>query len=216
MDTDKFIWDSYEDGVLTDYVFASNLSAREMAKELGTSETEVRKRIRELGLSWVRRRDGHASRGQAALTATMRKLLRGQKVVTEHPIGERLRLDVYCPSYKLAAEYHGRQHFYYVEHFHGDMDGFIESKQRDQRKMELCQEADIALVVFRYNDLLDEDTVFQRLLEAMRSVPKDEPEKVKIAKVVDPYHEAYLQRQREMRKEAYRRMKSARSRGRRG
>src|SRR4051794_4516019 len=101
------IWDEFEDAILTDLVFDSNLSAREIAKDLDATELEIKKRIRDLGLSWVRRKNGHLSRGQGALTTIMRKLLPNEKIVTEEPIGERLRLDVYCPSYKLAAEYHG-------------------------------------------------------------------------------------------------------------
>src|SRR4051812_28977044 len=99
-------WDEYNDTLLVDYVFDSNLSTREIARELECAELEVKRRIRELGLSWVRRSKGHISRGQAALTSILAKLLPNEKIVTEEPIGERLRLDVYCPSYKIAAEYH--------------------------------------------------------------------------------------------------------------
>src|SRR5688500_5448531 len=128
-------WDEYDDSLLTDFIFDSSLSVREMAKELDREELDVTKRIRDLGLSWVRRSKGHhASRGAAALIAMIRKLLPGETVVTEEHIGKRLMLDVYCPKYKLAAEYHGRQHFFYTEYFHGNKDGFRESQRRDQLK----------------------------------------------------------------------------------
>lgn len=199
-------WDDYEDSLLTDLVFDSNLSAREMARDLEATEIEVKKRIRELGLSWVRRRDGHVSRGQAALTAVMRKLLPGATIRTEESIGERLKLDVYCPTFNLAAEYHGRQHFYFVEYFHGDRDGFYESKRRDERKLEICQDLGIALVVFRYNDALDEDSVYSRLLEGIRTAPEAEEESKKTLKGT-PYYEAAKQRRREYQRDSYRRMK---------
>src|SRR3990167_1958624 len=141
-DESCFIWSDYEDSLLTDYIFDSNLSPREIAKEFGTTEIAVRKHIRELGLSWVRRRKGHASRGQAALTSIIQKLLPGETITAEEHIGERLKLDVYCAKYKLAAEYHGRQHFSYVEHFHGDIEGFRASQRRDERKIELCKDLD--------------------------------------------------------------------------
>lgn len=199
-------WDEYEDSLLTDLVFDSNLSVREMAKDLDATEVEINKRIRELGLSWVRRNKGQLSRGQAALTAMMRKLLPNEKIVTEEPLPERLRLDVYCPSYNLAAEYHGRQHFQYVQHFHGDKDGFFASQKRDERKAELCEEMGIALVVFRYNDILTEDAVFDRLLDAIRYAPQAVKAEKKSIKG-DPYYEAWKQRQREWRRENYKKMK---------
>lgn len=206
---DNFRWSEYEEALLADYLFDSNLSAREIANILGTSELDVKRKTRELGLSWVRRRNGYASRGQAALTGIMKKLLPGERINVEEPIGERLRLDVYCPKYKLAAEYHGRQHFYYVEHFHGNMEGFRESRARDIRKADLCQELGIALVVFRYNDDLSEDVVYERLLEGLRGTEyKDESKTVYKRSLKDhPQYDAHMQRQREYRREAYRRMK---------
>lgn len=202
-------WSAYEDDRLTDLVFDSNLSTREMAMELGRTELEVKKQIRTLGLSWVRRSKGRVSRGQAALTYIMRKLLPGEKVVSEEHIGDRLRLDVYCPKYKLAAEYHGRQHFFYTEHFHGDKYGFYESQARDARKEELCRQLGITLVVFRYDDHLSEDSVYERLLDALRSAPAAEDEvKSQGALKNQPIYQDYLNRQRAYRREQYQRMKA--------
>lgn len=201
-------WDAYNDAVLTDFVFDSNLSTREIAQEFDVSELIIKKRIRDLNLSWVRRKNGHLSRGQGALTTIMRKLLPNEKIVTEEPIGERLRLDVYCPAYKLAAEYHGRQHFQYVQFFHGDKEGFYDSQARDERKLEICKELGIILLVFRYTDVLTEDAVFQRMLDAIRDAPpivKAEKKSIK----GDPYYESWKQRQREYRKQSYRKMKKS-------
>lgn len=203
-------WNSYNDTLLTDYVFDTNLSTREIAKEFEVSELQIKKRIRDLNLGWVRRNNGHLSRGQAALTSIMRKLLPNEKIVTEEQIGDKLRLDVYCPSYKLAAEYHGRQHFQYVQHFHGDKEGFYASQQRDEKKAEICHNLGIALIVLRYNDCLDEDSVFDRMLEAILNAPEIEPEVKKTIKG-DPYYEAQKQRQREYNKQAYRKMKSTKN-----
>ena len=202
----------YEDDRLTDMVFDSNLSTFEMAQELGRTELEVTKEIRNLGLSWVRRKKGHVSRGQGALTAIMQKLLPGEEIRSEEPIGNRLRLDVYCPRYELAAEYHGRQHFFYTEHFHGDKQGFYESQRRDEQKEQMCKDLGIALVVFRYNDTLTEDVVFERMLDALRSTPIVEEEKIPTYKG-NPFYESHKARQREYRKEQYRKMKSLKGRG---
>lgn len=205
-------WSEDEIDLLTDFLFDSNLSNFDIARELSRPEAETAKMIRDLGLSWVRqKKKGRAvSRGQAALTTIMRKLLPGEEIVSEEPIGHRLRLDVYCPSYKLAAEYHGRQHFFYNAFFHGDKEGFRASQERDQRKEDLCKEMGIALVVFRYNDDLTEDTVYQRMLDAMRMTPYVKEEKPPTY-AGDPYYEAMKEKQREYRKQQYQ-LKKARMR----
>lgn len=210
MEDNLFEWTSYETALLADYIFDSNISSREIAQKLGTTELDVKRKTRELGLSWVRRKNGFASRGQGALTMVMRKLMPGIEVVTEEPIGSRLRLDVYCPKYKLAAEYHGRQHFYFVEHFHNDMEGFRQSKERDEKKMELCKELGIVLVVFRYNDDLSEDIIYQRLLDALRNTEVEPDSGTKTYKRSfknHPQYDAYMQRQRDFKKQQYKRMK---------
>lgn len=206
------MFSEYEDDLLTDYLFETNLSIFEIARELGKTELEITREIRNLGLSWVRRKKGHVSRGQSALMAIMQKLLPGEEIRAEEPIGDRLRLDIYCPKYQLAAEYHGRQHFFYVQHFHGDKQGFYESQARDEKKEKLCKDLGIALVIFRYNDTLTEDVVFNRMMDAFRSTPIVKEEKVPTYKG-NPFYEAHKNRQREYRREQYRKMKSKRGRG---
>jgi hypothetical protein len=202
-------WD--EDSVIKDSLFNTNLSMKDIASEVGLTEYKLAKRIKELGLTWVRRKDRKMSRGHAALFHILQRLAPNETVVTEYHIGERLMLDIYCPALKLAIEFHGRQHFYYVEHFHGDKQGFTDSQKRDERKEEMCREQDITLVVFRYNDNLDEDIVFERLVDAIRSSkPPAEPEPTKSRYKGNPYYEAQKQRQREWRKEQYKKMKSQR------
>lgn len=200
-------FESQTDLDLADLVFGTNNSFAEIATDLGVSEVWVRKRIKELGLGWVRKNKGAASRGQAALTAIMRKLLPGENILTEYPVGEGLRLDVYCPNYKLAAEFHGRQHFEFNIHFHENGWDFEQAQKRDIRKAQLCEDLGISLVVFRYNDELTEETVFNRLLDAIEHGPaiveEEKPSKFK----GNAYYEAAKQRQREYRKQAYRRMK---------
>lgn len=194
-----------DDAKLKDLLFTTNMSAREMAEELGWKQIQVSQRIRQLGLTWVRRNNRKLSRGAAALTQIMRKLLPNENVDNEYHIGERLMLDVYCPKFNLAAEYHGRQHFRYVEHFHSDRDGFKESKKRDKRKEQICKDLGIVLVVFRYDEPLNEDYVFEKMLAALKAAPAiPEPEKIKKR---NPFYEAHKMRQREYRRELYRKLK---------
>lgn len=201
-------WRNEDDTKLTDMVFQTNLSVPDMATELNRPQWDVRKRMKDLEIDWVKRRNGFASRGQGALTHIIRKLIPGEEVLTEHHIGERLRLDVFCSRYNLAAEYHGRQHFEFVEHFHGDAYGFQESQKRDQRKLELCKEQGIVLVVFRYCDKLSKQVVFDRLVDAVRNGPPVIKEELPSRYKGNPHYEEYMERQRKYRKKLYRERKA--------
>lgn len=201
-------WSEYDDDQLTDLLVDTNLSVKEISLELDRELDDVTKRIRDLGLSWIRRKKGYVSRGQGALMDIMKELLPGETIVSEEPIGKRLRLDVYCPTYQIAAEYHGRQHFQYIPFFHTDKDGFEASQRRDEEKVQLCKDLGIALVVFRYCDTLTKDAVFNRLLDAIRSTPFLEEKKPSMYKG-NAYYEAAKKRQREYKRQQYRKMKKA-------
>jgi hypothetical protein len=205
---------------LLDLLLETNMSIAEIAKELNISQAEVQRKQKDLGLGWIRRRDRKMSRGQGALTQIMQKLLPGTEIINEHHIGERLMLDVYCPKYKLAAEYHGRQHFEFIARFHDTYHDFERSKDRDERKIQLCQEHGITLVVFRYNDVLTEDLVFDRLLTAIRNDNNQVQIKPKIKSKLqtksqltvknNPYYEEAKQRRKDYERELRRKLKEER------
>lgn len=198
-----------EESILREFLLETNLPLKDIAKNLNWTDYKLSKEIKRLGLGWIRRSDRKLSRGHAALFSVMQKIAQNEKVVVEHHIGERLRLDVYCPSLKVALEFHGRQHFEFVHHFHKTIEAFVESQDRDMRKEELCKELGIALVVFRYNDDLSEDVVYSRILDAIRSTPPaKEKQSQKSRFKGNPYYESAKQRDREWRKERYRKMKA--------
>lgn len=202
-----------DDEFLTDLLLESSLSLTDIAKELGININQLNKSINRLGLSWAKERHKKMSRGQAALTLIMKKLLPGEKIINEHHIGDKLKLDVYCPSYKLAAEYHGRQHFFYTQRFFDSKYEFEEAQKRDIKKIERCKELGITLIVFRYNDLLTEDSVYDRMLDAIRtSEYKPDKKPKKSVKESDFYKEA-KKKNSDRRKEAYRRMKDKKKNG---
>ncbi len=53
----------------------------------------------------------------------------------------------------LAIEYQGMQHYQSVEFFGGE-EGLRNTKDRDKRKVELCQRNRVELVYFRYEKKL--------------------------------------------------------------
>lgn len=207
MKSDRYQEDDDDIELLVDLLFESNYSLSQIARELDWPLEKVNKKINSLGLSWIKERRKKMSRGQSALTAIMQKLLPGEKIINEHHIGDKLKLDIYCEKYRIAAEYHGRQHFYYTSRFYDSKYDFEEAVKRDVKKAQWCKDNNIALIVFRYNDSLTEQAVFDRMLDAIRSseiVEKDKKNKT----ITDS--EAYKiskKRNSEYRKKAYRILK---------
>jgi very-short-patch-repair endonuclease len=174
--------------------------------------------LKKLGLYWVKDHRRKMSKGQTVLTSVAKKLLPGQKIVNEYHIGDRLKLDVYCPSYKLALEFHGIQHFKYSPLFFDSKDEFIEAQKRDDKKAVLCAEQGIVLVVFRYNDNISEENVYARILDAIKSTADDKSVVKKIKKPSVKQNQMY-QKAKEIRSERnkkyYKQMKEQRKNGRR-
>src|SRR3982751_5007371 len=117
---------------LTDLLFETNMPLLNIAQEMGVSHKVLCQEMRSMGLTWIRRTSKKMSRGQSVLTSTLKKILPNEKVVNEYHIGDRLKLDIYCPSYNLAIEYHGRQHFEFIPHFHDSYEDFIRAQVRDE------------------------------------------------------------------------------------
>jgi len=192
---------------MVDLLFETSLSVSQIAKEIGWPIAKVNQRINQLGLSWLKESRKKVSRGQTALTNIMKKLLPGEKIVNEYYIDDKLRLDVYCPSYQLAAEYHGRQHFHYTSKFYESKYEFEEAQKRDAKKIEICKEKGIALIVVRYNDQLTEDSVYNRMLTAIRESPHIKEQKIKNNLYTSDYYLESKKRLSEQRKKTYRLMK---------
>lgn len=195
---------------LKDLLLETSLSISQIAKELGWTIPQVNKKINSIGLTWLKDSRKKMSRGQTALTTALQKLLPGEKIINEYHIGDKLKLDVYCPKYAIAAEYHGRQHYYYTSRFFDSKYDFDEAVKRDQKKEQWCKDNGIALIVFRYNDSLTEQAVFDRLLEAIRSNPYKPNEKKKSNRTSSEVYRSIKKKNSEYKKNIYRSMKEKR------
>jgi hypothetical protein len=199
---------------LTDLLMETNLSISEIAKELNISINEVNKKINHNGLSWVKKGKRKMSRGQSSLTDILKKIVPGEEVINEFHLGDRLMLDIYCPAYNLGIEYHGRQHFFYTKRFFDSKYEFIEAQKRDEKKVELCKEKGIILIVFRYNDSLTEESVYSRIIDAIRSFDGsgmiESGTKSKISKTSEFYNDM-KKKNSEYRKKKYKELKEKRN-----
>jgi very-short-patch-repair endonuclease len=193
---------------LIDLLFDTNMSVSEIAKELDVDISDVNKKINSLGLNWLKTSRRKMSRGQTALTLLLKKLIPGEEIINEYHIGDKLKIDIYCPKYKLAIEFHGRQHFYYTSRFFESKYEFEEAQKRDIKKEQYCRENGIILIVFRYNDSLNEESVSKRILNELRNadVPvKAKPKKNSIAS--SEYYQMMKKRNSEYRKSIYKKIK---------
>lgn len=188
-------------------LFETNMSLSAIAKELCMSYEDLDKIIKKIGLSWAKDHRKKMSKGQTLLTNILIKLLPGEKIINEFHLGERLKIDVYCPSYKLGLEYHGVQHFEYNNMFFDSREEFIEAQKRDERKVELCKEQNIVLVVFRYDDKLSEEAVYDRVLTAIRNTSYTVEEKAKSKQVDSPFYKQMKKKKSEYNKKMYRKLK---------
>lgn len=81
--------------------------------------------------------------------------------------GTRLFFDFYLKDLDCLIEVQGRQHTQFIKHFHGDKDGYIKSKYRDNLKLEYAQEKNTSLVRIYYDEYLTEELIADRIYEAI-------------------------------------------------
>jgi len=95
----------------------------------------------------------------------LRELFSGEKILEEVPLPgtNGLHSDFYLPLRKLMIEVQGRQHNEFVEHFHGNEQGFIASQKRDNNKRCWCELNGITLITCDYNE--DKDAWRKRITE---------------------------------------------------
>ena len=87
--------------------------------------------------------------------------------------GKKYFFDFFIPELKIAFECQGKQHFEFVEHFHGNEDGFVMQKRRDRSKNEFCALNRIALVYIASED--DVSKLDYLVIEAFNKIEDDRP-----------------------------------------
>lgn len=142
------------------------------------------------------------SKPQQELYDIVCKLYGKSLVVSEYTLGDGTRIDVAVPFYRIALEYHGRQHFQFVEHFHKNEEEFIKAVARDVSKKTACLDAGWRFVEFSYKDILTEALVVDRIINTEHG---DETEAL-ITK--GQQHKDRLRRASEYRKARYREWKN--------
>jgi hypothetical protein len=91
--------------------------------------------------------------------------------------------------------------------FFDSREEFLEAQKRDQRKIELCNEQNILLVVFRYDDKLTEEAVYDRVLTAIRNSSYTVTQKKKSTVVDNDFYKEMKKKKSEYNKKMYKRLK---------
>lgn len=98
--------------------------------------------------------------GWVSETMLFRKLESEFSITTVIPHGQpkwlgRQHFDIWMPNWKIAVEYHGKQHFEPVDFF-GGQKAFEKNLERDNRKLELAKKNETNLFVITEDDNQDE------------------------------------------------------------
>jgi hypothetical protein len=67
-----------------------------------------------------------------------------------------LRGDLFIPNRKILVEVHGEQHYKFNKFFYKSKLDFYRAKARDNDKRNWCEINDITLIVFNYDEDIDE------------------------------------------------------------
>ncbi|NOU91979.1 hypothetical protein GC093_01845 [Paenibacillus sp. LMG 31456] len=89
--------------------------------------------------------------------------LLGKPFEKNRDVLEGYELDGYNAEIGIAFEYHGLQHYEYVEIFHRSIENFHKQKERDRFKRKLCENKGICLISVPYT-VSHDDTLFSNFI----------------------------------------------------
>ncbi len=84
--------------------------------------------------------------------------------------GSRLFFDFFVKELNLLIECQGQQHYSFNKHFHGDRDAFLESKKRDNLKIQYAEENYMAFMPIRYDEKIEHELMQSSIMKAILEV----------------------------------------------
>lgn len=148
--------------------------------------------------------DGRGSKDQRTLYEMLEEIYPGLEIAYEYPLYEvNQRVDIFIPSLGIAIEYSGRQHSEYVQHFHKDFEGYTKGRQQDQKKIEYLALKGVKLVIIKHNEMVDTTEKLKAIIDSVEYPPVE----YSGIEDVNPKKQAQLEKEREFRRNAYRKYK---------
>lgn len=74
-----------------------------------------------------------------------------------------LEYDILIKSRAILVEYQGKQHYRYLTFFHNSRSDFNRRKYLDSLKKELADKNDYKLIYFKYNEVINRDSVIAKI-----------------------------------------------------
>jgi len=152
--------EKYREMILTDRDGAKKLwklFTQQNRAILNFVESEVREKFgqKRVGAAWT---------SEAILYNIVCVLLPNRKILRHYrpEFLEGLELDIFIPDLRVGIEYQGIQHYEPTSHWGGE-DAFHRLKIRDSRKKQLCRQASLNLIYFRYDEDVSNQIVESRL-----------------------------------------------------
>ncbi len=81
-----------------------------------------------------------------------------------------LELDGHNISLKLAFEYNGEQHYYFINGVHKTFSQFIKQQKRDKQKKLLCKQSGIKLIIIPYTKTQSDEVLVSYIRNSIKTV----------------------------------------------
>ena len=116
------------------------------------------------------------SRGESFIQLVLDKHKIPYEIEHSLPLS-RYKYDFYLPNHNLLIEFHGEQHYRFVEFFHKDKEQFLYRKQQDTFKLELAKTHRIPIIYFNYKHMETGKDEFEDLV--IRAIERVKNRKLK-------------------------------------
>ena len=95
-----------------------------------------------------------------------KQIFKNEKVIQHYRPKELqgLELDIYLKERRIGIEYMGKQHYKPIKHF-GGKKSLEKTKERDKKKILLCEELGIQLIHIKYDETVSKDLIIKRISE---------------------------------------------------
>jgi hypothetical protein len=130
---------------------------RKKAIEEGIDNREAANLLREeLGVGWI---------SEKRLLKLIREQFPEQKIIYQFRADwlRKQSIDIYLPGLGIAVEYQGEQHFKPISLF-GGSEAYSRTIERDAAKAKLCQQHDIKLIYFRFDEHITGESVRSKIM----------------------------------------------------
>ena len=203
--------------------FPNKYSYLDLSEVLERPLSGVRKACNDLNLQDNVRKI--KSQGEEILFDFLREIYPNIIIKKQHPIGERLFLDVYIPELSLGFEYDGIQHSQACAFFHKNHDFFLRGQILDDKKDNICATKGINLIRIGYENVLSKDFILneiekigpgkenvtdedKNIKQMQKEYNKEKYKKFKDNQNKSEYKKLIKKKNQELRKELYSQLKS--------